>query len=280
MFTIYSILASTKDKISYQEDFLMKKQIVLSVLITAVVLFFSCNKNKDSGKTYSGDYVEDSSPVAAVESNSLKQGYALRINTSFLTLKGEDTGDAKTETQWSSGLTLGESVMVGNPRRLTYSGKEYDLVEVRLEDNSNGYAFPSQIAAGGRLAVVIDEKANLFSKPQTAKVTNTIVARKTVLVYYSESENESGSFVEVRGVDCESGNLIADRFMRLSSLSRNDYDIQAAILLQTALTMTGDKQTVAREALLTAALQDYPDSVFYNEIRQVLYPNQISFEDD
>jgi len=258
----------------------MKKQVVLPALIAVVALFFSCNKNKDSGKTYTADYIEDSSPVAAVESNSLKQGYALRINTSFLTLKGEDTGDAKTETQWSSGLTLGESVMVGNPRRLTYSGKEYDLVEVRLEDKSNGYAFPSQIAAGGHLAVVIDEKANLFSKPQTAKVTNTIVARKTVLVYYSESENESGSFVEVRGVDCESGNLITDKFMRLSSLSRNDYDIQAAILLQTALTMTGDKQTVAREALLNAALQDYPDSVFYNEIRQILYPNQSSFEGD
>jgi hypothetical protein len=95
-----------------------------------------------------------------------------------------------------------------------------------------------------------------------------------VLVYFSETE--SGGFVEVKGVDCETGNAIPDgRYMRLNTLSRNDSNIQSSILLQTAQTMTNANQTVAREALLRSALEDYPNSVFYDEIFSIAYPDTV-----
>jgi hypothetical protein len=68
--------------------------------------------------------------------------------------------------------------------------------------------------------------------------------------------------------------------MRLASFSRNDSDIQASILLQTAEAMTNDKQTVAKTAILKAAVEDYPDSIFNSEIRKILNPNDSLSGDD
>jgi len=92
------------------------------------------------------------------------------------------------------------------------------------------------------------------------------------LVYFPSTL--SGGFVEVKGIDCESNNAIPEgRYMRLNSFSTDNSNIQSSILLQTAQTMTNANQTVAREALLRSAIEDYPNSVFYNEIREIVYPN-------
>jgi hypothetical protein len=259
----------------------MKKQIILLALTAAFVLFFSCNKNKenqDNQWSNPAAFEEYRAPAAGtVESNAGKQGYALRVNTGFYIINGEDKGDSTTTTKWDSGLTLGDSVTLGNPRKLTYDKKEWDFVEVRLNNKKQGFAIANQISVGGRLAVVIEEKANLFSEPTVAKATNTVVARKTVLVYFPETE--SGGFVEIKGVDYETKYLISG-YMRLASFSRNDSDIQASILLQTAEVMTSDKQTIAKTAILKAAVEDYPDSVFNSEIRKILNPSESSFDDD
>jgi hypothetical protein len=246
----------------------MKKQIILLALTAAATLFFSCKKTEAATPQNMG--IEESNPVVA-ESNVLKSGYALRINTGLYAIDGEDNGEASTKTKWIAGLILGESVKTGKTRRMTFSNREYDFIEVRRDNKSEGYALNYQIAVGGRLAAVIDEKANLFSAPKTVNVTNTIISRKTILVYFPETEN--GGFVEVNGIDSENSYLIPEnRYMRLSSLSSFESDVQSSILLQTALSMTNANQTIAREALLESALQDYPNSVFYSEIRETLYP--------
>jgi hypothetical protein len=176
-------------------------------------------------------------------------------------------------------MILGESVITGKTRRMTFSNREYDFIEVRRDNKNEGYALNSQIAIGGRFAVVVEDKANLFSAPKTVNVTNTVMSRKTVLVYFPETE--SGGFVEVRGIDCVNNATIPEgRYMRLSSLSRSESDIQSSILLQTAQAMTRDSETVAKEALLKSALQDYSDSVFYHEIRAIAIPNEILLESD
>ena len=248
----------------------MKRQIVLLALTAAIVLFFSCKKTE--GATVSQTIDTEETKSVATESSAKKTGYALRVNTGMYAIDGEDKGDSSTKTKWIASISLGENVMTGKTRRMTYNNREYDFIEVRRDDKNEGFALASQIAVGGVIAVVIDEKANLFKSPKTVDVTNTIVARKTVLVYFYETE--SGGFVEVKGVDCESNNAIPEgRYMRLNALSRNDSNIQSSILLQTAQAMTNANQTVAREALLRSALEDYPDSVFNEEIREIVYPN-------
>jgi len=254
----------------------MKRQIVLLALTAAIVLFFSCKKTEGatSPKTINTidtiNYEETKS--VTTESGVKKQGYALRVNTGLYAIDGEDKGDSSTKTKWIAGLSLGESVMTGKTRRMTYNNREYDFIEVRRDDKNEGFSLAAQIAVGGVLAVVIEEKANLFKSPKTVDVTNTIVSRKTVLVYLPETE--TGGFVEVKGVDGESNNAIPEgRYMRLNALSRNDSNIQSSILMQTAQTLTNANQTIAREALLKSAIQDYPDSVFFNEIYNIANPS-------
>jgi hypothetical protein len=250
----------------------MKKQIVLLALTAAIVLFFSCKKTETSTVPQTTVIEETKSATAKAETNAKKPGYALRVNTGMYAIDGEDKGDSSTKTKWIASISLGENVMTGKTRRMTYNNREYDFIEVRRDDKNEGFALVSQIAVGGVLAVVTDEKANLFKSPKTVDVTNTIVARKTVLVYFYETE--SGGFVEVKGVDCESNNAIPEgRYMRLNALSRNDSNIQSSILLQTAQTMTNANQTIAREALLRSAIEDYPDSVFFEEINNIVNPD-------
>jgi hypothetical protein len=259
----------------------MKKQIILLSLAAAFMLFLSCNKNKGEVDNNPPPRAYESSKPAT-ESYSFRQGYSLRVNAGFYKIKdNNDTGDKTTVVTWAANLALGESVMVGKPRELTFisNNKEnvWDFIEIQLDDKNKtkGYALENQIASGGRLAVVVDDKALLYSAANTTKPTNTIITKKTVVAYFPESE--SNGFVEVKGWDCDQTKknlLIPDnRYMRLSSISKNDSDIQSSILLQTALAMSADTQSVAREALLKTALQDYPDSVFYSEIRKLLNPN-------
>jgi len=252
----------------------MKKQIVLLALIAIIALFFSCKKTERAAASQTGDIIIEETQLGTVitETGVKKPGYALRVNTGMYAIDGEDKGDSSTKTKWIASLTLGENVTTGKTRRMTYNNREYDFIEVHRDAKTEGFSLVNQIAVGGVLAVVIDEKANLFKSPKTVDVTNTIVARKTVLVYFYETE--SGGFVEVKGVDCETNNAIPEgRYMRLTALSRNDSNIQSSILLQTAQTMTNANQTVAREALLRSAIEDYPNSVFFDEIRAIVYPN-------
>ncbi len=236
------------------------------------MLFFSCKKTEGTTAPQIRDTEETQSVTITTESSVKKQGYALRVNTGMYAIDGEDKGDSSTKTKWIASLSLGEIVTTGKTRRMTYNNREYDFIEVHRDAKTEGFALVSQIAAGGVLAAVIDDKANLYKSPKTVDVTNTIVTRKTIVVY--SPENENAGFVEVKGIDCESGNAIPEgRYMRVSTLSRNNSNVQASILLQTAQTLTNANQTVAREALLRSAIEDYPDSVFYNEIYNIVYPD-------
>jgi len=246
----------------------MKNQIVLFALTVAVLLSISCKKNE--GATVSKTGNEESKAV--LETNITKYGYALRVNTGMYAIDGEDNGDASTKTKWIASINLGENVTIGKTRRMTYSNREYDFIEIERDNKSKGFALANQVSNGGVLAVVTDEKATLFKSPKTVDVTNTIVSRKTVLVILPETE--TGGFVEVKGIDGENSNLIPEgRYMRLNSLSRQNADIESSILFQTALTMTNDNQQIAREALLKSAISDYPNSVFYDEIYDIVYPD-------
>jgi hypothetical protein len=254
----------------------MKKHIIILAFITAVMLFISCNKTAGSGASHTINIEQPSH--AAVESNITKPGFALRVNTGFYILDGEDNGDASTKTKWSAYLSLGENVITGQTRRMTFNNTVYDFIEVRRDTNSEGYALKNQIAVGGRLGVVVEEKAVLYDSPKLVSATNATISRRTVLVYYPETEKDG--FVEVQGIEGEGSNFLIpkDRYMYRLSLSESNSDIQASILLQTAKTMTNANQTVARDALLKSALNNFSDSTFAYEIQS--YIREISGDTD
>jgi len=257
----------------------MKRKILFITLILGILLFYSCSKKDEEAKTpQDGDFQDFVYDETGGISNP---GFSLLVNAGFYTLAGTDDGEETTKMKWAASLSLGEKVMTGSTRRLTLdsNSRVYNVIEVRRDNGTVGFALASQIASNGRLAVVVDERATLFRTPRNVDVTGTILSQKTVLVYFPETERDG--FVEVRGYDRGRDRYIDENVcnVRLTSLSRMESDIQAAILMQTALLLSED-QTVRRTALLESALNDFPDSVFYSEIYKLVHPGTAAESSD
>jgi len=247
----------------------MKRIIAVSTLLIITFLSFACRKNE--GQQATAGVISSEDGVAVSDTGN--QGYILRVNASFCTLEN-DTGSESDKVKWVAPMTLGERVSTGEIRQLTYAGDGtvYEFIKIRRDNGNEGFAFAAQVVAGGQLAVIVDEKAYLFNSPKAVDVTGTLIPQKTVVVYYPETEN--GGFVEIKGYDYS---IRKGSYVRLSSLSRKESDIQSSILLQTATPLgnTGAEK-VRKDALLEAALLDYPNSAFYAEIMALAHPNAAS----
>ncbi|GHV53472.1 hypothetical protein AGMMS49579_12290 [Spirochaetia bacterium] len=243
----------------------MRKPVSYLAVIFLLFSFAACSKN------------ESKSPAPGITpeiTESLSYGYTLRPQ--WLYTLAEDTGAEKDTTKALEALSLGEQLTIldgGSPRKATnsYDNKPYDYTRVRRDTGKEGLVFANQIAAGGELAVVIDEKANLYRTPKNVDVTDNILPFKTILVIFPETMKDN--FIEFSAYDPEKTAYRKDVFIRTGAYSTRDDDVQASILLQTALALDA-KEQVRREALLKAALEDYPDSAFTAEIRGILYPGE------
>ena len=238
------------------------------MLLIGVVLFFSCQR--DEG-TRVPQAPTENEPGAV--SDIVNLGYALRVDTSLMRIDGEDRGDETTRVRWADSMSLGERVSIGETRRLTHATNNnvYEFIAVRRDNGSEGFAWATQVVPAGNLAVVVDERVNLFRSPRTIDVSGVILSRRTVVVYYPETETDG--FVRIRGFDFGRRlNIdLNNNHVRLTSLSTRNSDIQSSILLQTAQSLP-PAQVVRREALLDAALQYYQDSVFFTEIFTIVNP--------
>lgn len=255
----------------------MKRMTMIPVLMMGCSLFFSCSKNESSPVRSADPANQESAAVISAAGSARSagtHGYVLRRDSALYNLKSE-TGAETDETKWAASMVLGEKIMVGKPRRATFEGdkKVYDFVEITRENGSTGLAWPAQIAEGGSLAVVIDEKANLYKSPKTLDVTGIILSRKTVVTYFPETEKDG--FVEIKCFDpFPKTPAYRQNYVRLSSLSRTESDIQSSILLQTAEPLKNEgADKIRKDALLEAAMLDYPDSAFSDEIQALLNPN-------
>ena len=257
----------------------MKKRLLLA-LVFGVFLLFSCNK-KEQSQVSQPEIYEEFEPADV--SGIVNRGYVLRVNSGLLAID-DDTGEETNKTRWVESMSLGETILTGETRRATFSsdGVVYDFIEIKRENGKEGYAFAMQVAVGGQLAVVIDEKANLYRSPKVVDVSGTILSRRTVVVYYPEAEN--GGFVEVRAYDPERQAYIRtdNNYIRYTSISETEADVQSAILLQTALPLreSNSAEKTRRDALLESALQFYPDSEFYMEILELVHPETAGFIQD
>ena len=255
----------------------MKNKAILLMFVAAFMLFYACQPRNQGSKTSQSEEIPEVFPDVFIEEieepvvNIFTAGHTLRVNSGFYVITGDDTEDEKTRTRWAAWMALGENVQVGEPRRLTFDGTVLNFVAIRRRDNTEGFALATHVAAGGSLAVVTDERANLFRSPRTVDVSGVILSRRTVVVYYPDTETDG--FVEVRGYDIERRANVEqnNRFLRLNTLSTRHDDIQASILLQTALPL-GENEKNRRDALLDSAIVDYPNSVFFSEIFQIMNP--------
>jgi hypothetical protein len=243
------------------------RYIVLCVGFAAIVLL-SCNKSGSSDASQDVPRDVSSAPTEIVEI-ALSQGIALRVNSSFCVAEKNDTG-AVTGVRWNDTLVLGEKVAVlGDSVKYVYAGDkaEYDFTPIRRDDGREGFLFSSQLAPAGDLAVVIDERAVLYKGPRNTDALNTILQAKTVLVTFPETERDG--FVQFQAYDTERQRYYRDNFIKAQSLSFSNNDVQSVILLHTA-NVLGPSEVIRREALLEAAYNDYPASVFAAEIRMLL----------
>ena len=253
----------------------MKKVILITGIIS--LFFFSCQRNEGRQAAAIPPQVEQGEAAAAAEeaAHRFNHGYALRVNTAFYTLEN-DTGSESDRTRWAASLPLGERLTVIEPRRLTFAGDGvvYNFLKVRRDvGGAEGFVFAAHVAQGGDLAVIVDERANLFTSPRPIDVTGNIIPRQTVAVSFPETEHDG--FVRISAFD-PAARVNRQGYVRTASISRRASDVQSSILLQTArpLGETGAEGT-RRTALLEGALFGYPDSVFIAEIQDLLNPNAV-----
>ena len=247
----------------------MKRILMVSAMVLITVLFFSCQRTAETAVSQS---VEDETVESAEPARTENEGLALRVNASFYTL-ANDTGSESDRTTWAAAMALGERVSILERRRLTFGGDGaiYDFLRIRRDNGAEGFAFATHIAEAGVLAVLVDERANLFTSPRYIEVTGFTLPRRTVLVLFPETERDG--FVEMIGFDT-AARVNRRNFIRTSSISRRDSDIQSSILMQTAESLGNEGAArVRKEALMEAALLDYPDSVFHHEILALVNPN-------
>jgi uncharacterized protein YgiM (DUF1202 family) len=230
------------------------------LLTLAVILMTGCSK-KPSVETTAEGTAGDAKTVGSF-------GYTMRVGM-WLYVIESGTGSNTDTTRAVESLPLGEKLqLVTTELRKatnTYDNAVYDYYHVRRDTGREGYVFANQLTVGSNLAVVIDEKANLYRSPVNIDVSDYILSRKTVLGVLPETEKDG--FIRIEAYDPEQKVYRRNLYIRTSAISYRDADVKSSILLQSAEALDPVKEANRYEALLNAAVHDYPDSVFADEIR-------------
>ncbi|MDR1147216.1 MAG: SH3 domain-containing protein [Spirochaetaceae bacterium] len=230
------------------------------LLTLAVILVSGCSK-KPPVETIAGETAENARTADDF-------GYTMRVGM-WLYVIESDTGSNTDATRAVESLPLGEKLqLVTTELRKatnTYDSAVYDYYHVKRDTGREGYVFANQLTVGSTLAVVIDEKANLYRSPVNIDVSDYILSRKTVLGVLPETEKDD--FIRIEAYDPEQRAYRKNLYVRTSAISYRDADLKSSILLQSAEALDPQKEKNRYDALIDAALHDYPDSVFADEIR-------------
>jgi uncharacterized protein YgiM (DUF1202 family) len=239
------------------------RKIAFCVLLALAVLFAAgCSK-----KTPVENVVAEEEAVTEIPAGA-GFGYPMRVGM-WLYIIENDTGLETDVTKAIEPLPFGEKLqlVVSEPRRAVnpYDNAIYDYYQVRRGTGREGFAFANQVTVNSVLAVVVDEKANLYRSPTNVDVTDYILSRKTVLGVFPETEKDG--FIRIEAYDPAERAYRKNVYVKISTISYRDEDVQSSILLQIAEAVDPEKEANRREALLGAAYRDYPGSVFADEIR-------------
>jgi hypothetical protein len=163
-------------------------------------------------------------------------------------------------------IPIGEKLaLTGQAQKAVQSGKERDFLGVRRESGSEGWARSDFLVSKAILAVIASDNAVIYSAPANTAATTESIQRMTIVAIHSESGGMS--FIKVTCFDPASKMLLRNVYMRNEGVASRHTDVQAAILLQLA---AGSKSAKQKQAFLTSAMKDYPDSVFEADLRAAL----------
>jgi uncharacterized protein YgiM (DUF1202 family) len=255
----------------------MSKYALFFLVMTAILLSAGCQKEepvKTAAAVEEVLVVEEEVPAGEVKLTAESFVYPLRVGMWLYNITDE-TGAETDVTRAAEAIPLGEKLQLvaGDPRKATnlYDNRVYDYFQVRRDTGKEGLVFANQLTTGSVLAVVSDEKANLYHSPKNVDASDYILPRKVVLGVFPETERDG--FVQIEAFDPVSQAYRRNMFIKTSMISYTDVDVQSSILLQTAEALDADKEKNRREALLSSALSDYPGSIFAEDIRALTVEN-------
>ncbi|MDR2020407.1 MAG: SH3 domain-containing protein [Treponema sp.] len=245
----------------------MGRQVLFFLLAGAVLLAAGCSK-EEPAQTGTAVTAETAGPEQ--ETPAAGYGYTLRVGMWLYTIEdNKDTGAETDVTKAIEAIPMGERLQLlsAEPRKATnrYDNRVYDYYRVRRDTGKEGLVFALQLTLGSGLAVVTDEKANLYRSPKNVDATDYVLSRKTVLGVFPETEKDG--FVRIEAYDPASQTYRRNLFIKTAAVSYSEQDVQSSILLQTAEALNPEQEQNRRAALLESALYDYPQSIFADDIR-------------
>jgi hypothetical protein len=238
--------------------------VALCAALCATVLLGSCAP-KEQANSAAGD------PDKAVYGYMIRDGRALyRIREA----------DGVKTAEWAANLDLGERVRVLEEGvRASTSDAEYTFVgAARDGEGIGGYIIDLHVAVGAERAVVTEKSAYLYKSPRFSGVWSYELPRGTVIAYWPESEIDG--FVKIQAFYSYGSNnnvyfpqtnasSVPEVFILLESISVDQGDVEAAILLYRALNTQSESQ---RTALINSGLRGYPGSAFTGELNALQNP--------
>jgi hypothetical protein len=247
----------------------MSKYALFFLLIGAVLLAAGCSK-EEPVRAGTAVAAETAGAGAEPETPAAGYGYPLRVGMWLYTIDDDkDTGAQTDVTKAAEALPLGEKLQLiaAEPRKATnpYDNRVYDYYRVRRDTGKTGLVFANQLTLGSGLAVVADEKANLYRSPKNVDASDYILPRKIVLGIFPETEKDG--FIRIEAYDPVNQAYRRNLYIKTSAISYSEEDVQSSILLQTAEALDPEKEKNRRSALLDSALYDYPQSIFAGDIQ-------------
>jgi hypothetical protein len=242
----------------------MGKYGLFLLLIGAVLLPIGCSKEKPAEPAA----VTVEAVVEEPENQAAGSGYPLRVGMWLYTIDN-DTGAEADITKAVEAIPMGEELhlVTVETRRATNSFDKavYDYFRVRRDTGKEGLVFANQLTVGSILAVVSDEKANLYRSAKNVDASDYILSRKTLMGIFPESEKDG--FIKIEAYDPVNRAYRRNLFIKTSAISVREDDVQSSILMQTAEALDPEKEKNRRSALLDSALYDYPQSIFFGDIQ-------------
>jgi hypothetical protein len=163
-------------------------------------------------------------------------------------------------------IPIGEKLtLLGQTTKVTQSGKERDLQQVRRMSGSEGWVRADYIVSRAILAVVTTDDAMIYTVPHNTAATTSSIPRMTVLAIHADTGGMT--FIKVTAFDPAAKLLLKGVYLRNEGVSSKPSDVQAAILLQLAAASKNQKQ---QQAFLRSAIKDHPDSIFMPELTTAL----------
>lgn len=168
------------------------------------------------------------------------------------------------KAKWKASLTVGEvvSLMGSSEKAVQGNDGEKEYVSISRSDRSEGWIRPIYLAKDAIAGVVIGDKSVIYSQPKNTNATARVIGTKQIIAVYKADATDA--FLKIATYDPIKQDFVSDVFIRKDEVSTLEADAQTAIILQVA---AASKNADQRNALLSSALKDYPNSRFAEEIR-------------